>query len=189
MNRSPTRHKFATKRYIELLEKEPNNENALLMMEYYNDHDDRDRKLSEDLEWRKDNLEYDLRTTEWIIEKAKSDKVYAQHLYAAMCNQAFQKNDVWPILTDKEWSCSWRHAGAVVSDMREEGDYMNWYCSGIQDTDPLDVEVFATFSDQQKLEFYEARAYVSESVVTDEIRSDLFKLGWIVVKNDEIDID
>ena len=142
MNRSPTRHEFAAKRYIEQLEKEPHNENALLMIEYYSEHDERDRKLSEDLEWRKDNLEYDLRTTEWIIEKAKSDTVYAQHLYAALCNNEFTHNSVWPILTEKKWSCSWRHAGAVISDMREEGDYMNWYCSGIQDNDALDTEVF-----------------------------------------------
>ena len=30
--------------------------------------------------------------------------------------------------------------------------------------------------------------YVPESVVTDEIREDLFRLGWIV-KDDDIDVD
>lgn len=187
MNRSPTRNQFGSKRYIEKLEKDPNDENALLMIDYYNQADERDRKLSEDLEWRKDNLEYDLRTTEWIIEKAKSDEVYAQHLYAAMCNNEFQKNDVWPILSDKKWSCSWRHAGAVVSDMREEGDYMNFYCSGIQNDEPVDDEVFQNLDDHQKKAFFQAKAYVAESVVTDEIREDLFKLGWIVVADNSFD--
>ena len=187
MNRSPTRHQFATRKYIERLELEPDNENALLMLDYYSEFDDADKKYEQDPEWCKDNLEYDLRSTAWIIEKAKSDKVYAQHLYAAMCNQEFQKNDVWPILTDKKWSCSWRHAGAVVSDMREEGDYMDFYCSGIVNDDPVDEEVFQNLDDDQKRDFFQARAYVAESVITDEIREDLFKLGWVIVIDNSFD--
>ena len=180
MNRSPTRHQFATRKYIERLELEPDNENALLMLDYYSEFDDRDKQHEQDPEWCKDNLEYDLRSTAWIIEKAKSDEVYAQHLYAALCNNEFQKNDVWPILTDKKWSCSWRHAGAVVSDMREEGDYMNFYCSGIVDLDEDQIEIA---SDEQKKKFLASKAHVAESVVTDEIREDLFKLGWVVIND------
>jgi len=187
MNRSPTKHQFATRKYIERLELEPDNENALLMLDYYSEFDDRDRQHERDPEWRKDNLEYDLRTTEWIIEKAKSDKAYAQHLYAAMCNNDFQRNDVWPILTGKTWGCSWRHAGAVVSDMREEGDYMDWYCTGIQNNDPIDDEVFQNMDDHQRQEFFETKSYVGESVVTEEIREDLLKLGWIVIEDNSID--
>jgi hypothetical protein len=187
MNRSPTRHEFAIKRHVEKLEKDSHDESALLMIEYYDEADEKDRKLSEDLEWRKDNLEYDLRTTSWIIEKAKSDKAYAQHLYAAMCNNEFQRNDVWPILTGKKWGCSWRHAGAVVADMREQGDYMDWYCSGIQNDDPIDDEVFQNMDDHQKRDFFEIKSYVGESVVTEEIREDLFNLGWIVVADDSFD--
>jgi len=84
---------------------------------------------------KQDDLEYDLRSTEWVIEKVKADKVYAQHLYAAMCNNDFMRNEVWPILTEKKWSCSWRHAGGIIADMRGEGDYIDWYCSGIVDAD------------------------------------------------------
>jgi hypothetical protein len=175
------------KRYVEKLAEDSHDENALYMIEYYNEADEKDRKLSEDLEWRKDNLEYDLRTTAWIIEKAKSDKAYAQHLYAAMCNNEFMKNEVWPILTGKKWSCSWRHAGAIVSDMREEGDYMDWYCSGIQNNEPIDDEVFQNMDDHQKRDFFEIKSYVGESVVTAEIYEDLFKLGWIVVVDFSID--
>jgi hypothetical protein len=181
MNRSPTRHKFSTKRHQEKLKENPDDENALLMIEYYNEFEEKDRKLSEDLEWRKDNLEYDLRTTDWIIEKAKSDDAYAQHLYAAMCNNEFMKNDVWPILTEKKWSCSWRHAGGIIADMRETGDYMDWYCSGIQNDDPIDDEVFQNMDDHQKQDFFKTKSYVPECTVTEEIREDLFKLGWIVI--------
>jgi hypothetical protein len=112
-------------------------------------------------EWQKDNMEYDLRSTNWICDKVKSSDNYAQNLYAAMCNMQFVKNEVWPLLQDQRWSASWRHAGGIIADMREEGDYIDWYCSGIiQDgVDP--------------------KGSVPESTITDEIREDLFQLGWI----------
>ena len=185
MNRSPTKHEFRTKMYREKLAEDPHDESALQMLEYYDEADEKDRKLSEDLEWQKDNLEYDLRTTVWIIEKAMSDNAYAQHLYAAICNNEFQRNDVWPILTGKKWGASWRHAGAIVADMREQGDYMDWYCSGIQSDEPIDDEVFQNMDDHQKRDFFETKSYVGESAVTDEIREDLFKLGWIVISSSE----
>lgn len=104
----------------------------------------------QDPEWQKDNLEYVLRTTDWILEKVRGSEDYARALYAAMCNTDFIKNDVWPILTDKTWSCSWRYAGGIIADMIGKGDYIDWYCSG------------------------------NEGIVTDEVRDDLLKLGWIV---------
>jgi len=131
-----------------------------------------------------DNLEYDLVTTDWVIEKVKADKVYAQHLYAAMCNNDFMRNEVWPILTEKKWSCSWRHAGSIIADIRGEGDYMDWYCSGMVDAD---ADQWNILSEDSKKRLLETRAHVSESVVTDEIRKDLFKLGWIVVEDKSSD--
>lgn len=129
-----------------------------------------------------DSLEYDLRTTEWVIEKVKSDSVYAQHLYAAMCNNDFQRNDVWPILTGKTWSCSWRYAGGIIAKIRGEGDYLDWYCSGIVDAD---VNHWDNLSEDSKKKLLESKAHVAESDVTDEIRKDLFKLGWLVISNSE----
>ena len=41
--------------------------------------------------------------------------------------------------------------------------------------------------DHQRREFFEAKAYVSESVVTEEIREDLFKLGWNVLEDNSTD--
>ena len=123
-----------------------------------------------DPEWQKNNLEYDLRSTKWICDRAKSTKTYAQNLYAAMCNQDWQRNDVWPLLKGQTYSCSWRYAGGIVAHMREEGDYIDWYCSGIQgepDEDWIDL------------------GHVPEGTVTDEIREDLFKLGWIPKERDD----
>jgi len=133
---------------------------------------------------KQDDLEYDLRSTDWVIEKVKSDKVYAQHLYAAMCNNDFMRNEVWPILTEKKWSCSWRHAGGIIADIRGEGDYLDWYCSGIVDADE---DQWGILSEDSKKKLLETKAHVAESVVTDEIRKDLFKLGWIVVEDNSTD--
>jgi hypothetical protein len=58
--------------------------------------------------------------------------------------------------------------------MRQQGDYIDWYCSGIG-------------SGLGNGDEDGTKGYVGESVVTDEIRADLKQLGWIVVdwKNDE----
>ena len=138
-----------------------------------------------DPEWQKDNMEYDLRSTEWIINKVKGDEVYAQHLYASMCNNDFTKNDVWPILTDKRWSCSWRHAGGIIADMQGKGDYIDWYCSGIRDSKILDDDEFRALTKEQQESYIQGKKFVPESCVTDEIREDLLKLGWIVIDDNE----
>lgn len=119
-----------------------------------------------DPKWAINNLEYDLRTTDWILEKARNSKVYAQNLYAAMCNREFQKKDVLPILKEETWHCSWRYAGGIIAHMRQEGDYIDWYCSGINDGASSGVY---------------ASGYVQESIVTEEIQQDLLKLGWVVL--------
>lgn len=128
------------------------------MLNWYKLADSIKAEKEQDPEWQKNNMEYDLRTSDWVLKKVRESKSYAQNLYAAMCNNDFIKNDVWPILTEEAWSCSWRYAGGIIADMREEGDYIDWYCSGYHAVD----------------------GYVSECIVTDEIRDDLLKLGWIV---------
>jgi hypothetical protein len=91
-----------------------------------------------------------------------------------MCNNEFVKNDVWPILEDKRWGCSWRYAGGLVADLREEGDYLDWYCSGIQGV------TYDTVKDEK---IFREKQYVAEGAVTDEIREDLLKLGWIIIND------
>ena len=117
--------------------------------------------------WKEDSLEYDLRRTKWICNKTKSTKTYAQNLYAALCNQDWQRNAVWTLLKDQRWSCSWRHAGGIVADMREEGDYIDWYCSGIGNAELGNG--------------LDGSNYVPEGCITDEIRNDLQRLGWAIV--------
>jgi hypothetical protein len=133
-----------------------------------------------DPEWQKDNMEYDLRSTKWICDKAKSSDNYAQNLYAAMCNMQFTKLAVIPILKEQRWSASWRHAGGIVADMREEGDYIDWYCSGIGN------EEYGNGLDGTKPKVdSDGRDYVPEGQVTEEIRADLQKLGWFPVPWDD----
>jgi len=165
---SPERHTFQKEGYIKHCEKkgkEPN-PNYVAMYKTWREQDEEKLK---DPEWQKDNMEYDLRSTEWICEKVRASDAYAQNLYAAMCNMQFQQNEVWPTLADERWSCSWRHAGGIIADMREQGDYIDWYCSGIGGGLGNGDE------DGNK-------GYVPEGTVTEEIRRDLFTLGWIPVE-------
>lgn len=133
---------------------------------------EQDEENLADPTWQKDNLEYDLRSTDWIVNKAKTSDAYSQNIYAALCNNDFTKLAVIPILKEQKWSCSWRHAGGIVADMREQGDYIDWYCSGIGDG--------LGNGDEDG-----TKGYVSESVVTEEIKQDLQKLGWVVVTSQE----
>ncbi len=121
----------------------------------------------------KHSMQTDMMDAEWFRTKVRLSKSYAQNLYAAMCNNEFQKQDTWEVLTDNRWSCSWRAAGGVVATLRDCGeDYMDYYCSGL-----------GGFADNQTDPgtYYKETQYVTESTVTDEIRKDLLKLGWSVV--------
>ena len=114
------------------------------------------------------NMRQDMMESAWFVAKVRASEAYAQNLYAAMCNNDFQKIEVWAILTDDVWSCSWRGAGGVIADLRNEGDYLTWYCSGIM-------------SEGNYIE-----GYVQEGVITEEIAEDLRKLGWQVL-DEQID--
>lgn len=124
------------------------------------------------------DLELELKTCPWILEKVQ-DKIYAQHLYAALCNMQWQKADTWSVLKDDTWSCTWRYAGSVVAELRypafNEG-YLDWYCSGIQKSMPEDE--FIKLTAEQQIAQREIEAYVPEGIVTDEIKQDFAKLGW-----------
>jgi len=159
----------------------PTDSESLDMIDFYKNDLQRRLELEETAEWQTENMEYDLRTSSLMTEKC-SDKIYAQHLYAALCNNDFTKNDVWPILTDKRWSCSWRHAGGIISNIREEGDYIDWYCSGIQQSTDLDDDQFRALTKIEQEVYLQQAAYVAEGVVTDEIRQDILQLGWIVAE-------
>lgn len=158
ISRSPERDTFRRDKYIERRVEDGtmHDEAVAEMLKYYEISRVQKLEREDDPEWQKNNLEYDLRTTDWILKKVRESDTYAQNLYAAMCNTDFTKNDVWPILKEESWCCSWRYAGGIIADMRQSGDYMDWYCSGY------------------------AKDSVQEGHVTDEIREDLLKLGWLV---------
>lgn len=99
------------------------------------------------------DLGRDLMSNPYIVNRVQTDPAYAQSLYAALCNNRFQKQDVMVVLKDEFWTCSWRFAGGLVADLGDVGgDYLDWYCSG------------------------------SEGHVTDEIRFDLALMGWQISK-------
>jgi hypothetical protein len=105
------------------------------------------------------NLERDVKRTWWMVDHIRHDQVYAQNLYAAMCNNTFGPYDVWAILKNVTWDCTWRYAANIVAEIRED-HFEDWYCSGVQLLNP---------------------DFVPESVIVPTIENDLEKLGWIVV--------
>ena len=186
MNRSPERNTFQLKNYLERCEadsKEPN-ENYI---ELYRGADRRDMEKEENAQWKINNLEYDLRSNRWICDKVKAREEYAQNIYAALCNQDWQRNDIWPLLKGDTYSCSWRYAGGIVADMREEGDYIEWYCSGIQGGASEDELAAMSSKDRERYQWMH-KHFVSEGHVTDEVREDFFRLGWIPVNNNDDNI-
>ena len=113
------------------------------------------------------DLEEDIRGDTEILAKIRSaDKRYAQNVYAALCNMRWQPLEVWPMLKDEYWSCTWRGAGGVVADLRNQGeDYMDYYCSGmgigLGNGDPDGT-----------------LGYESEGTVTEEVENDFARIGW-----------
>jgi hypothetical protein len=66
--------------------------------------------------------------------------------------------------------------------MEEKGDYIDWYCSGIKGG--ASEEELAEMTDEVREKYHWMnKHFVSESVVTDEIKQDLEKLGWKVVED------
>jgi hypothetical protein len=170
LSSSPARGSFRSQRLQESLESDDQKtqENATKLKSFYEDWMENKKQIEQESEFSKNNLEYDLRSTDWILSKVRESQTYAQNLYAALCNNEFVRADMWPILKEEYWSCTWRYAGGIIADMQQQGDYIDWYCSGIGDGlgngDPDG-----------------ARGYVGEGLVTDEIQQDLKALGWIVV--------
>ena len=174
--KSPERFTFQKEAYIARCHDSGEEPDSAYLAMYDQQRTDADSRV-EDPAWQQDNLEFDLRTTDWIIEKCQDD-VYAQHLYAAMCNMRWQRMEPFPILKDQYWSCSWRYAGGIVADVQGKGDYMDWYCSGIRNDPVLDQTDLGELTEEQQLFRMKIQSYVGEGVVTEEIKTDLARLGW-----------
>lgn len=175
ISKSEQRHTFQLERYLERCKEKGETPNQDYVEMYKNIYESEKYKF-DNPEKRINNLEYDLLTTDWILEKVRSNEMYAQNLYAALCNNQFIKNDVWPVLKDERWSCTWRYAGGIIADMKGHGDYLDYYCSGIRNVAYDTVEDEAAFRKKQ---------YVPEGEVTEEIKNDLIKLGWIIIDGED----
>lgn len=116
------------------------------------------------------NLERDLRSTNWMIDKIRTKEIYAQNLYAALCNNEYAPKDVWGILKNIHWDCSWRYAASLIAEIREDESYLDWYCSG---------------TGFQGVDF---TGFVEESYVTPEIESDFDQIGWLLVTKRFVDV-
>jgi len=116
------------------------------------------------------NLERDIRSTDWIISKVRQQEIYAQNLYAALCNNEYVPQDVWGILKNIHWDCTWRYAASLVAEIREDDSYIDWYCSGtgFQGTD--------------------FTGFVEESYVTEEVESDFNQIGWLLTTRRYFDL-
>lgn len=173
---SPDRFTFQQDAYVKRCE-DVGEEPSESYLDLFKSFKQRDIDNMVDPEWQKDNLEYDLRSTDWILEKVRNSEAYAQNLYASMCNRDFVKIAVIPILMEQKWSCSWRSAGGIVAHMRQAGDYIDWYCSGI-----------GSHEMGYGLSGVRGNGYVSEGTVTQEIETDLIRLGWRILPEDTYDI-
>ncbi len=187
LSRSPAHFSNRAERYLERKRSEglENTADFEPMLKFMRQEEVHRLEKETDPAWHENNLESDLRATDWILQKVRASEAYAQNLYAALCNNDFQKIDVVTILKNETWHCSWRYAGGIVADMRESGDYLDWYCSGIRDTSiDHELDLMSDSMSEQELVRYEKiySHYVGESVVTDEIRADLKRLGWQVIE-------
>ena len=127
------------------------------------------------------SLERDMKDAAWFVDKVRASESYAQNVYAALCNNAFQKLELMPVLKDEVWSCTWRYSGGIVAAIRCEGDYMDWYCSGIKDMGLYNEDDMTMPLSEEQMTYMETtKKFVAESVVTEEIREDLKQLGWVV---------
>jgi hypothetical protein len=172
--KSPDRNSFQKNAYIKrVLEegKSLDDPGVKKMLEFYDSFNQIDEEwVDED---HSNDMEWDMRTCPWFVAKVRASKAYAQNVYAAMCNMRWIKAEVVPILKEEYWSASWRSAGGIVADLRGEGDYIDWYCSGMGG---LNQE----YDSKETNEDWQSRTgFVPESVVTPEVAADLRALGWI----------
>jgi hypothetical protein len=106
------------------------------------------------------NLERDLRITTWIIDKVRGQETYAQNLYAALCNNDYQPQEVWGILNNIRWNCSWRASASIIAEIRDRESADVWYGSG------------------SGIKHRDLAGFVEESYVTPEVETDLHVIGW-----------
>jgi hypothetical protein len=98
-----------------------------------------------------------------VIRKVQRERIYAQNLYAALCNNEYAPKDTWALLKNLRWNCTWYDAATIIAELRQE-DRSQWYRSG-----------------PRFREYAEQIGYVDEGYITEQIQYDLDNLGWILL--------
>lgn len=105
-----------------------------------------------------------------LFQKKVLDNKYAQNLYAAICQNEFQKTTVFNILRDDKFTASWRGAGRFIAELRGIGeDYMDFYCSGV---------AASGMRENMNTAEVDASDQVPEGYITPEIMADLESIKW-----------
>ena len=107
------------------------------------------------------NLEYNIRSCNWITSKIRAERYYAQNWYAALCNNTFCPIDAWSILSNLTWnSPSWGYSARMIAEICEKEElFTRIYCSGVYEIS--------------------SPGYVKESTITEEIEKHLQLIGWM----------
>jgi hypothetical protein len=85
------------------------------------------------------------RDLSYIKTGLKEDEEFAKDVYRALCNMRWRMKR-----TPFKYSCSWRYAGGLIAQLREQGeDYIDFYCSG------------------------------NEGIVAPNVKEIFYNLGWI----------
>ena len=113
-----------------------------------------------------------LRADQEILDKIQISEIYAQNMYAALCNNTFQQLDMIEMLKDVQWRISWRGADQIISEL-SNGKNRVFYTSGYgmpsNDLSGMQYE-------ERNIHF--SLGYVCEGTITPEITEDLFRIGW-----------
>jgi hypothetical protein len=113
------------------------------------------------------SLEVDLISSKDIQYKVKAHTDFDNELYAALCNNRFEKDG-------QQWSCSWRYAGGIVAEIANQNKKK-----------PLDSEYYK--EDLWNMDYMQYYCNGDEGTITNRIEKELKKLGWTVVEEKEED--
>ena len=76
LSRSPDRNTFQPSRYLIRMAEQgrtpENDKDVGAMVEFYKTESERKKEQEQDPAWQENNMEYDLRSTAWICDKAKA---------------------------------------------------------------------------------------------------------------------
>jgi len=73
--------------------------------------------------------------TELFKNRMINDKEFCKDIWAALSNVEWRNKE-----TNETYSCSFRYAGGLISDIIGEGNYLDWYCSGEPGTVTEEIE-------------------------------------------------